>query len=223
MTGWKRQARGWSILFALVVLVVGGFLVGRRVSSTAFAKSSPAPSQQTQPATPARPLRLAPGFPRSREGAAGAAASYSMAFVRVALAGRRAREHAYAGITTRHSRTGLLELASSTEGVLRRNLSPGSGPVVLRGAPLGYRVVSFTPARAVVDVWSVGIVEGSARPATATWQSTLVTLEWEGDRWRLDAFRSAPGLTPASSARAVDPAGVLADGGRYGTYATLLP
>ncbi len=226
----NRNLRGVVIVSALVAVVIGGFLAGSAavgLLTGADATTRPVPTSKTEPQVPSGPVPVtrAPGtgFGRSREGAGGAAATHSMALVRVALADPATRTRTYKAITTRHARPGLLALALSSQGVLRRNLAGGPGPVVLRGAPLGYRIVSYSPARAVVDVWSVGIVGGSARRPVATWESTLVTLDWEHGAWRLDAFRSEPGLTPAAANTRSDPDQVLIDQDKYHGYDRFTP
>ncbi len=234
MTHHSRNVRAPAILIALTVIVVGGFLAGRAAVEL-FAKGSersPTPvTPQTQApaappalATPAVATRQsqASRFPRSREGAAAAAASHSIALVKVAFADPTERQATYRQITTTRARQGLLELAASSQRVLGTNLGTG-GSVVLRAAPMGYRIVSFTPERAVVDVWSVGVSGGSNRPPVASWESTLVTLVWQQRSWRLDNFQNGPGLTPAATSAKVNPQEVLDDHDKYRGYDNVWP
>ncbi len=226
----NRNARVIVIVAGLLGIVIGGYFTGRALSTrltdqagttTPVSRSPTKPRPQSAPLPVGRAPRA--GFARSREGAGGAAATYAMALANVALADRTVREKAYRQITTRRARTGLLALAQSSQAVLQRNLAGGPGPVVLRVAPLGYRIVTFTPSQAVVDIWTVGIGGGRARQPTASFGSTLITLQWQQGRWRLDAFQNQPGLTPAPAPMPANPGDVLADQDKYRTFATVTP
>lgn len=225
---WRQRVRGGLILAFLVTVVVGGFFAGRAAvralidpDPTIAPAAVTAGSLALPPMAPSAPAP-GPAFPRSREGAGGAGASHSMALAGVALADPTTRARTYATITTERARPELLALAASSQGILQRNLAGGPRPVVLRGAPLGYRILAYTPTRAVVDVWSVGIVGGAALAPVATWESTVVTLEWENGAWRLDSFRTQPGLTPAPGTGA-NPDQLLTDQAGYQGYARFTP
>lgn len=219
----QEHLRGVLIIIGFVAIVVGGVWTGRAVSGLLRDDPQPTPKATRPEPRPAPPnpvresARPASGFAHSREGAGAAAASHSIAMVHVAVADPLTRTRTYASITTRAARSELLALAASSQAVLQQNLAGGPGPVVLQGAPLGYRIVSYTPGRAVVDLWSVGIVGGAARPPVATWKSNLITLKWEDRTWRVESFRSEPGLTPAPGARS-NPAEVLAEADKYQGY-----
>ena len=67
----------------------------------------------------------------------------------------------------------------------------------VRAAPFGYRIVSYSPSAAVVEVWSAGIIAGPARPATSEWETNQISVRWERDGWRLEGYVTSPGPTPA--------------------------
>ena len=122
-----RKIRRAVILAALVVVVVGGFLVGRAGVGLVTGhgdKRPPAKARVSQPAVAAqvasRPVAGARrGFRlgRSRDGAAAAAGIFATRIVGFALAGHLAREGEYGRITTSRARASLLALADSSEQV----------------------------------------------------------------------------------------------------------
>ena len=233
MTDRARKIRPAVILAALVVTVVGGFLVGRAAvglvteegvrSETARPTVGQATSAARTTPPPAVRAQSGPRSGRSTNGAAAAAATFSTTMIGVAFAGHGAREETYSRIATRRARAGLVALADSSQQVAQRNLAGGPGPVVLRVTPIGYRIVSFNPSRAVVDLWTLGIAGGRVRQPTASFGSTLVTLQWERGGWRLDAFQNGAGLTPNVAPTTANPAEVLADQDKYRVYGTLTP
>ncbi len=226
---WNRPV---ALLIILTTLIVGGYKLGHKVATLFTGNDTPAPvvtvttpqapKPAAPPSTPAPRLRGV-RFERSRPGAAAAAAKFSTRMIGVAFSGRRVREATYARIATRRARAGLVALADSSQQVAQRNLAGGPGPVVLRVTPIGYRIVSFTPSRAVVDLWTLGIAGGRVRQPTASFGSTIVTLQWEQGGWRLDGFQNGPGLTPNVAPTTANPAAVLADQDKYLVYGTLTP
>ena len=74
-----------------------------------------------------------------------------------------------------------------------------------RSIPVGTRTVSFDPDRAVVAVWSAGLL-GVAAPRSSTpvqesWSTETVTLEWTEQGWRWVSFEHADGPAPVGSAQ----------------------
>ena len=78
-----------------------------------------------------------------------------------------------------------------------------SGTLVARTIPVGQRIVAYTPDRAVVAVWTtglLGIAETSSRnPVQESWSTETVTLTWEGDAWRWLELQHLPGPAPVGS------------------------
>jgi hypothetical protein len=70
-------------------------------------------------------------------------------------------------------------------------------PKVLSTAVLGTRVRSFTPERAVIDVWAVSAVGTSTTGRVdSMWSTETVELGWEGN-WKVRNYSSANGPVPA--------------------------
>ena len=94
----------------------------------------------------------------------------------------------------------------------RSELGVGAAPrpvVVLRSAPVGYRIETYSPTRAQVAVWYVGIVGSGATVAAATVVAHPDRLARLGPTapGRSLRFQSSPGPTPplANNAQAEAP------------------
>lgn len=68
---------------------------------------------------------------------------------------------------------------------------------VWRAVPAGWQVREYAQARAVVAVWSTGVLIAEGLPLVQPgWRTTAVELVWERDDWRLVSFLSEPGPEP---------------------------
>jgi hypothetical protein len=96
----------------------------------------------------------------------------------------------------------------------RTRLGVGTRPepvVIVRAAPLGYRVESFTLDEATVSIWRVGIVgSGATVEPRQSWRTQTVSLVWERGDWKVTAFASTPGPTPPLATAADEPADLFA-------------
>jgi hypothetical protein len=88
--------------------------------------------------------------------------------------------------------------------LLRERLAGGTAPIRYVQSILASRVDGFTPSRARVSVWSVGVLSrtGVAQPQ-AGWTTSTFELVWERDDWRIWDNTIAPGPTPALNASAL--------------------
>ena len=89
----------------------------------------------------------------------------------------------------------------------RSELGVGAAPrpvVVLRSAPVGYRIEAYSPTRAQVAVWYVGIVGSGATVAPQqSWRTQIVSLIWNNGAWKVTALPElARPDTPAREQRA---------------------
>lgn len=72
------------------------------------------------------------------------------------------------------------------------------GDVVFSELPLTATVDAATTDRARVRVWSVVVAGAPGRGSPRQlWRTVTVDLVWEADDWRIDAWSSTPGPTPA--------------------------
>ena len=69
-------------------------------------------------------------------------------------------------------------------------------PVLLRTAVMGERVAAFSPDRATVELWLVGVVGSDHDGVGEDWQLTTAGLTWIGPRWTLASLDTADGPVP---------------------------
>lgn len=76
-------------------------------------------------------------------------------------------------------------------------LDSGTGPIRYRQAALATRIDAFTPERARVAVWHVGVLSrAEIAPPQAGWAISVVDLVWEDGGWKRASERVTPGPTP---------------------------
>lgn len=229
-----RRRRVWLALVitvvVLVALVLGQGGDGRRALPRGSAAKEE-PEQRVGVAAPPPPLSPAGpespgprrtegdvpvGFARTEEGAVAAATTYLSTLHGLALGDAGARDEA----VRRMAATAAPAIVDQTlagmaflDGVVdeARAALPGAR-AFLREVPVAYDLSRFDPARARVDVWSLGVVliEGRTQ-ATQVWSTNTVELAWEKGDWRLWSWARVPGPVPAASLDPPsDPAEVLA-------------
>lgn len=190
-------------VIAVLISVLVGIVAGRL-----SAPDSSAPPQQPPLKAGSPPPGLTSkwagggvGFPRTRQGAALAAGSYQEAFAEAAILRpgelrRRVREvatPAYAPVMLAANRPGTGRLA---RGAFGTELGAGV-PSVFLGVPVGYRILSFSPGRAVVRTWGLTLLGnvGAVEP-TAYFGLARTVLVWLDGRWRIADTRASFGPTP---------------------------
>lgn len=86
---------------------------------------------------------------------------------------------------------------------IHRALAGGTGPIRYWQAALATRVEAFTPDRAQVSVWHVGVLSRTGvAPPQAGWAVSRVDLVWERDDWRLVQETVSAGPAPVLDASA---------------------
>ena len=71
-------------------------------------------------------------------------------------------------------------------------------PRVLRAAPLGYRVVRYTPRSASVAIWTVAIAASRGFEAGAQWRTVLIDLVWTRAGWKVSGGSGTAGPDPTT-------------------------
>jgi hypothetical protein len=201
----------------IAATVVVAAVVGYALAQLAFGATHGAPAT-TQPGArsahrqlPRPPQASRPQSPYSRLAAVAAAARYLHALDPAPPS------------TARQVRLRELTAAPFTAEALRAQASAASlaqqlsrrGPTFMRGWLLGYRLVSYTRARARVAIWTVGLVASPAEVVAPQWSTTVCTLVWADGSWRVSDAQVTSGPTPPSAgadpaataefARAADP------------------
>ncbi len=185
------------IAIGVLIAVVVGVLIGRASAPGSSPPLEAAPS----PGPTGESAGVGVGFSRTREGAALAAGSYQQAFADTAiLRPGELRRRIEAVATPRFAprmlaanEHGTAQLAGGAfgEGIRERVQS------AFFGVPVSYRVLSYTPSRAVVQTWGFTLLGnvGSVEP-TAFFGLARTVLAWTGGDWKIANTRASFGPTP---------------------------
>lgn len=187
------------LLASIVAAVVVGFLIGRASAPGSSAVSSKAVPPSPGPTSEA--VGVGVGFSRTREGAVLAAGSYQQAFadkavLRPGVLRRRIEVVAtadFAPVMLEANEPGAsrLRLSSFGEGVR------GGIASSYFGVPVGYRLLAYTPGRAVVQTWGFTLLGNvtSVEP-TAYFGLARTVLVWMDGDWKIADTRASFGPTP---------------------------
>jgi hypothetical protein len=146
------------------------------------------------------------GFARTERGAVAAAVAYVTNGQVLLDLDPFSVESAIEAIAAEGSADGQIADMESQLAVLREALSGGTGPVTYRQAALAVRVDGFTPDRARVAVWHVGVLyRAEIIPPQAGWAISTFDLVWERDDWKIWSETITPGPAPILN-RSTDPA-----------------
>lgn len=190
--GSHRRIRG--LLVAAAIVAIAAFAAGRWTAPS----GSPATQEDSTPQPPAASPTLpeesgAGAYPRTQAGAVRAASDY----VRVLspTPGETRRDYA-----RRVRAIASVEWGDEMESTIA-SWDDGTG----EGAVLRYRVDSFSPDRAEVVLWVVGLVDLREAPPTEVWGRSFMTLLWEDATWKVAAEDGDVGPKPPSSQQPSSP------------------
>lgn len=141
------------------------------------------------------------GYAHSRAGALAASAGYQQAFADPAiLRGGELRRRIEAVATPAFAPT---MLAANRAGARRLAAGPlgeglrGKVPTAYFGVPVLYRVLSYSPRRAVIRTWGFTVLGNATTAEPAAYFGTSRTvLAWREGDWKIAATRAAFGPTP---------------------------
>lgn len=192
---------GIALHAALAARTSGGGRAEPNAAAVAPSERSAGASSTTgTPALPG-PSRIehgAPaGFSRTREGAVAAAASFvttGQALLGMdPLAAEEAVRQMAATSTADQQVADLLGKLRAARGAL----ADGTGPIIYRQAAVAWRVDSFSPDRAGVAIWNVGVLtRDGVAPPQAGWATSTFDLVWERDDWKVERETITPGPAP---------------------------
>jgi hypothetical protein len=94
-----------------------------------------------------------------------------------------------ASASLRRSISSSIDAAMYTASPLGRALRAGA-PVLARSAPLGYRVLSYSPQRATIEAWIVSLVGGRGVPLDLRLARYRGEEQWVGGGWKLTQIQS---------------------------------
>jgi hypothetical protein len=218
----NRSAWGYaSLAGAIAIAGVLGVIIGLRMGHDhvriveAPRAEAPPSSTAAAPTTDALgdsgPSNVAFGVPvgyaHSPDGAASATVNYLDALAGPQLLDPSTYDALLRRMTTEDGFAQLKRQADAGRPQALQNLGVGGSPapqLIVRSAPLGYRVDAYSPQQATVSIWSVGIVGSSTtRPPDASWSTTTIIVNWQQGDWRMSGYRTAAGPVPPDSASQV--------------------
>jgi len=193
-----HRRRRLAVAAAALVLVALGVAVGSRVAApghTVMTRTVTVASSSARPTTPAGPAAQP-----TRVNAVAAAATYVSELDGAMLLDPTRLLRTLDRIASSQARPGLVAAyeQATTQATARLGLGTVPAPVViLRAAPVGYRVENYGSGSATVLIWRVGIVgSGATVDPQQSWATETVKLVWQRGAWRVAGFSSTPGPTP---------------------------
>lgn len=146
---------------------------------------------------------LPTGFARTEQGAVAAAASYVTTGQALIDMDPLSAEEAIRQIAAEDSADAQVDDLLGRLRTVRETLAPGSGPMVYRQAVVAYQVEAWSPDRARVAVWNVGVLtRKGVAPPQAGWAISTFDLVWERGDWKIWAETILPGPAPTLDASA---------------------
>jgi hypothetical protein len=198
------------------------FVAGKLSVTGGGAPDAKAPVPEAAPLTAPQPV-VDTGA-RTEAGATAAAVEFLTAYGSSAMYDADLRRQIVADVTSPAVRTqtqtqvdAAFTLAARSLGLDSRGASP-DGQLVARTIPVGARVVAYAPDRAVVAVWTTGLlgVAGlqSPNPVQESWSTETITLDWTPVGWRWASLEHADGPAPIGSAQVPADADAIARAAR---------
>lgn len=209
MTRERTPRRGVVLATAvafLLGLLVHALAVGAHTSNVtrnspgqeATRASDPATAQSSGGSGPTRLESGAPaGFSHSQPGAVAASVAFVCTGQSLLSMDPLSAEDAVRQMASSATADHQAQQATSALREVRARLASGTGPIIYRQAAVSTRVDLFSPDRARVEVWSVGVLsrQGIA-PPQAAWAISTFDLVWERDDWRVVSEMVVPGPAP---------------------------
>lgn len=202
-SGGRPTKRG-AVLIALTAFLVGlaaggvhrgsgGAADDRTTSQTAARSAAPEVAIDT-----AADRRSAPdGFARSEAGAVSAAAAFVTSGQMLLDVDPLAAEKAVRAMAAAETADAQVVETLAKLAAARDALREGTGRIRYAQAVLAWRLDSYSPTRARVAVWNVGVLSRTGiAPPQASWATSTFDLVWERGDWRLRSETIAAGPAP---------------------------
>lgn len=201
---WRWQPVSPKIIVAMVVGIASAFLVGHALAPTRHVVTT---AQSALPGpTRLGPLGVPVGYPDTQAGAVSAAINLDTASLTPVGRDPANRDVLLSVIATPAGKGLIGDGLKAQDAQLTAWFGSPTASYTLAGTIVATKVESFTPTKAIVDLWGVITTSHPGVPlASAFWGGQRVTLEWDGD-WKadsMDATLSVP--IPSSQGAAGDP------------------
>ncbi|MEU6440558.1 hypothetical protein [Streptomyces sp. NPDC047046] len=217
----RRPSRGLVVIGAVVALLIAAIAFANQNtddSPTHPDTTTPAKAPAPAPTTPTgtKPTQtpgqtgIPAGYPHSEAGAQSAGANYAVALASQAMLTKNGREKLLAQLLVEDQLAPLEERFDSVysaDFLAKLGLDAKGSPVdggtyVSRAMPIGTKTTAYTDTEAKVEVWCTSLSgtasKSTTHPVTTTWYTTVLTLRWERDDWRIAAFTQKDGPTPVN-------------------------
>lgn len=186
--------------FAVVLLAFTLGVVAGRLTAPSASHHSPV-AASPPPGPTSKSVGVGVGFSRTRTGAILAAGSYQQAFADAAVLRPGELRRRIETVATEGFAPVMLE--ANEPGAARLARGPfGEGiragvPSAFFGVPVAYRLLSFTPSRAVVRTWGFSLLGNvSSVEPTAYFGLARTELAWVAGDWKIADTRASFGPTP---------------------------
>ncbi|MFP5387878.1 MAG: hypothetical protein ACLGG5_01080 [Thermoleophilia bacterium] len=185
-------------VIAVLIVIALGVGIGRL---SAPHSSLPSPQADPHPGPARTRSGVGVGFPRSRAGAVLAAGSYAQALADKAVLSPAVLKRRIEAIATPAFVPMMLEANRPGAERLRRGpfgaaLRAGE-PSVFFGTPIAYRLLSYSPGRAVLRVWGFTLIGSAAGiEPSASFGLSRTVLVWRQRQWMIASTRASFGPTP---------------------------
>jgi hypothetical protein len=167
--------------------------------------SAPGGAQRPSAAPSPGPSRIVAGvgvgYAHSRAGAALAAARYQQSFAGAAILRPGVLRARVAAVATPDFAPTML--AANSPGARRLASGPlgkglrGGVETIYAGVPVGYRVLAYSPGRAVVRIWGFTLLgNASSAEPSAYFGLSRTVLVWSRGDWKIAETRASFGPTP---------------------------
>lgn len=188
-----------AIAVAAAALIALGVAIGSRIAAPQ--ENVATPVTVTVSAAPKAPGRTASAPPApTRASAIEAAATYVSELDGSVLLDPARLRALVDRIASPRTGPGLVTAYEQAAVQARERLGLGTVPepvVILRAAPVGYRVDSYSSHSATVAIWRVGVIgSGATVDPQQSWATETVRLLWSDDGWKVASLSSSPGPTP---------------------------
>jgi hypothetical protein len=189
--------RARTLLVGAVVAVLVGAAAHGVLAGTPSNSSSKAAANSSAPGPSLERAGLLVGFAHNRAGAISAATTYVRAGQRLFDLPGAQRDAALRNIAASAAADGVVGEQARQLAELGGVGQRGQGPLTWMVTVLATRLDAYTPARARVSLWRVGILSVSGLMAPlAEWTTVDYELVWERGDWRLWSETQVPGPSP---------------------------
>ncbi|MEW2128445.1 hypothetical protein AB0891_32535 [Streptomyces sp. NPDC007259] len=229
-----RNSRSLITFVGVVILLLGAIAFANMGGDDGSSPKSGAGTSDKTDAAPTAATGTKPvtgkngtipsGFAHDEQGAASAAANYSVALGSAEMFDRDQRRAiasaVYAPTVAAARQDALDKVYSDADFLTNIGLTPeGTAPAgqtfISRSNPVGTKVVKFDSDAASVAVWYSALFglagDGSKNPVSESWFTNTFELKWTGGDWKVTDFTQKDGPAPVGRDQAASSAEEMAD------------